>query len=212
VCRQARCWWPLEFGRSPRPVARGVTPVRCCRVTPPGICCAPSPPMRCIGRMPVVGPPPRRATRLRQCRSPSSSWPCARRSAPTCYRWSAPRVSCAMRRGRQRRGAPGRWRKNRGRLVRPRRTAVAAFFLPRPARPGAGVCRHHLVRPLSSDRGEPRQANEPETSALRRAQGQAGDELLLEQEEDDQCRQSDEHRAGSDQVVVGEELTAQIVQ
>ena len=50
------------------------------------------------------------------------------------------------------------------------------------------------------------------TSALGRAQGQPGDELLLQHEEHDQHRERHQHRPRREQVVVGEELPAQVVE
>jgi hypothetical protein len=48
-------------------------------------------------------------------------------------------------------------------------------------------------------------------STLAGAEGQPSDELLLQGKEHDQHRKRYEHRAGRQQVVVGEELAAQVV-
>ena len=48
-------------------------------------------------------------------------------------------------------------------------------------------------------------------SPLAGPQRESGDEVPLEQQEDDEGRQGDDHRSGGEQVVVREELTAQVV-
>ena len=69
-----------------------------------------------------------------------------------------------------------------------------------------------MLASVRDGRKAPRRPTPSTGSALGRTQGQAGDEMTLQDEEDDQRGQHDDDGSGRNQVVVGEELAAKVVQ